>query len=333
MLRALALTCLLLLCSTSVWGLTVGYLPGAGELESAFNMLAYEGVGKAEKDFGLQVRARQGLEGLADEDEAARQVASLLQQSVDVIVAVGVEWAASIEKAAKENPDLRFIIVDAEVRDLPNVVSVIFANEEGGFLAGCLAGYMSVSKRVGFIGGVAIPPVRAFRHGYAQGLAYADPEVSMMTRYISQGPDFSGFQDQDTAYTLAEELYVQGVDIIFAVAGFAGLAVLTEAKEQDRYAIGVDYDQDDVAEGHVLTSVIKRADRAVYQELQRIHEDVFQPGVHLYDLRDGGIALSEMKYTRDKIPQVVQEKLLEVEEKIKHGVIEIEKLPFSPTHE
>ncbi len=332
MLRMLLLL-LILVYAAPVQAFTVGYLPGAGELDSPFNELAYMGLARAEDDFGFKLVARQGLEGFTDDREAKAQMQALLEMPVDVVVANGIEWRDTVETVAPKHPEKRFVIVDAELRGLPNVVSVLFANEEGGFLAGCLAGYMSSTKRVGFIGGVAIPTVRAFRHGFAQGLAYADPEVAMLTRYVSQGSDFSGFYDQQVAFQLAKNLYSEGVDIIFPVAGEAGLAVLNAAKELDRYAIGIDYDQDHLAKGHILASVLKRVDKAVYEELQLITRDQFQAGVHVYGLRDGGIGLSEMQYTRDHIPQAVQERLLEVQEKLKHGVIDLQKLPVSPTSE
>jgi len=312
--------------ATPAGALTVGFLPGAGELDSPFNELAYMGLAKAEDEFACRLVARQGLEGRIDDAEAAQQMQALLETGVDVVVANGVEWAKAVQQAAEKHPELLFIAVEARLEPLPNVVSVLFANEEGGFLAGSLAGYASTTGMVGFIGGVDIPSVRAFRHGYAQGLRHAAPEAEMLSRYVSRGEDFSGFFDADAANELAMQLFEQGVDIVFPVAGEAGIAVLAAAEQQDRYAIGVDYDQGYLAKGHVLASVVKRVDKALFEELQRVAEDQFQPGEHIYGLRDGGIALQGMD--PGLLPQAVQERLLEVEEKIRHGVIKVETLNY-----
>ena len=321
MARLFILLSLFCCIAAPAWGLTVAFLPGAGGLDSPFNVLAYKGLAQAKTDLGIELRSRQGLEGTWNEDEAQRQLDSLLKQPVDVIVANGLEWASAISQLAASHPEVRFILLDAALPDLPNVSCATFANAEGGYLAGALAGWMTGTNRVAFIGGVDIPSVQAFQQGFEQGVAYTAPETAVMIRYISQGRDFSGFSSPDLGRENAADLYGQDADIIFAVAGESGLGVIQAAQNADRYVIGVDYDQDALAKGHVLASIIKRVDNAVYEEIGRIARDAFQPGIHVYGLLDGGLSISEMQYTRENIPNVVQEKLLELEEKLRHSVI------------
>ena len=117
--------------------------------------------------------------------------------------------------------------------------------------------------------------------------------------------------------------YAGGADIIFAAAGLTGNGVLHAAKRAGKFAIGVDSDQDHLARGHVLTSMMKRLDIATFNEVDGIFRGRFIPGVRRYGLRERGVGLSAMKYTRHLIPDRVMAKLGEVEEKIIAGEIRV----------
>ncbi len=307
--------------------LSIGFLPGAASLDSPFNALTYLGLARAQEDFELELRAREALGPVWNQDEARAQLDSLLRQHVHAVVLNGNEWGVAVRELAPAFPAVRFILTEALVEDLPNVVSLRFANEQGGFLAGCLAGLLAAPGKAAFIGGADIPPLRDLAAGFAQGLAHVAPGTQGTIAWLGTGQDFSGFASPDKGRAKAQELYEQGVEIIFAAAGGGGDGVLIAASEQGRLVIGMDYDQSDAAPGHVPASLLKRMDLAVYQELQFLVRGTFTPGVHVYDLRDGGLELTGLVGPNTLIPAGVQEKVLEAAEKVRAGLIVVQPAP------
>ena len=117
--------------------------------------------------------------------------------------------------------------------------------------------------------------------------------------------------------------YARGADIIFAVAGLTGNGIIEAARQTGHFAIGVDSDQDSLAKGFVLTSMIKRLDVASYNELKAVMEGKFSPGVTYYGMKDGGVSLSDMRYTRDIIPATVLQQIEDIKKKIISGEISL----------
>ncbi len=168
-----------------------------------------------------------------------------------------------------------------------------------------------------------IPPLKAFLIGYQEGVRYADPKVEVKSVFITKLPDFSGFVSPEKGKHFAKELYNQGVDIIYNVASLSGNGIIQEAKIQKKYVIGVDYDQDAMAKGYVLTSMIKRLDRSTYLEVKNFLDGKFKHGAKIYGIKEGGISLSEMKYTKHLIPDEILKKLKVIESKIISGEIKV----------
>jgi basic membrane protein A len=182
---------------------------------------------------------------------------------------------------------------------------------------------MTRTGKVGFIGGVDIPIMQVFQRGYLQGAHHINPKLPVQSDFISQGRDLSGFNNPAAAFHLAMALYNQGVDIIYAAAGVSGNGVIRAARKSDRFAIGVDSDQDHLAKGHVLTSMMKRLDVTTFQEIDRIVKGKFQAGVKNYGLKAGGIGMSEMKYTRHLISDAVRSRLDALKKDIIVGKIRV----------
>ena len=144
-----------------------------------------------------------------------------------------------------------------------------------------------------------------------------------MVDFVSTGDDFSGFSDPGRGAEMAAGMYASGVDIIFAAAGLTGNGIIRAAKQAGKYVIGVDADQDHMAKGHVLTSMMKRLDRAAFLEVTRIVQGEFRPGITYYSLSNGGVSLSPMKYTHHLIPDAVHEALKATESDIIAGKIKV----------
>ena len=298
---------------------SVGLLVGVQGLgDQSYNDMTYAGLVRARQTHGMTLLLEHtGLEKGAI--EAAMQ--RLLDGGVDIIVANGFYFSSAVNAFARRFPDRHFIIQDAVIDDLPNVASVTYAVEEGSFLVGALAALMTRTGQCAFIGGVDVPIMQPFRRGYEQGVHHIDPRMSVWADFISRGTDFSGFNKPAEAFDLAMKLFDSGVDIIYAAAGVSGNGVMRAARKSGRYAIGVDSDQDHLAEGQVLTSMMKRLDVTTFTEVDKIVRGAFKAGVKRYGLKAGGIGLTEMKYTRHLISDEIHARLETIKTKIIAGKI------------
>ena len=309
----------LLLCGpASAQRLVVGFITGtAGLGDLSFNDMAYGGIRIAQKEYGFHLIVKTLQEGIPAGKAEFLDVA----ESSDIVILLGAQHVEMVKANASKFSHKQFILIESPVEGLPNVSSVSFKQNEGSFLAGYLAGRMTRTDKVGFVGGVSIPPVRAFEGGFTEGVRYANPRASVVVEYVSQPGDFSGFDNPAKGFELAQAQYRSGADIIFAVAGLTGNGVIEAARRAGKFAIGVDSDQDSLAKGRVLTSMIKRLDVAAYKELVKALTGQFKGGDTQYGLADGGVGLTEMRYTRELIPPQVLSDLDRVTEDVSSGRI------------
>lgn len=292
--------------------LKIGVVFDSGGLgDKSFNDSAYRGVERAKTEFGIEERH---VESKAEKDYETN-LASLAEAGMDLVIAVGLNQRTALEKVAPQFPDTKFAIVDAVVKG-DNVRALLFKEEEGSFLAGYLAGLIAPSKKIGFVGGMELDLIYKFYYGYAAGARKADRTVTVLP------PKFTGdWNNVDTAKAAANLLFSQGADIVYHAAGRAGLGVIRAAEEQQRLAIGVDSDQDDVAPGFVLTSMIKRVDEAVYRTIRDLKEGKFESGEQVYDLKSNGVGLTEFKHTFDRIGEANAAKVRAIKDEISKGEI------------
>ena len=298
----------------------VGFVTGASGLgDLSFNDMAYGGIRRAQQEYNFKLII---LETKQSGQTTEEDVLDLVEQS-DVIILLGAQHIENAKKIALTKPDKKFIFFEAPVEGIENISSVMFQQREGSFLAGALAGYMTKTDKVGFIGGTSVPPVQAFGRGYVEGVLYARPKAEVFVEFVSPPGDFSGFSNPQKGNELAMAQYARGADIIFAVAGLTGNGIIEAARQTGHFAIGVDSDQDSLAKGFVLTSMIKRLDVASYNELKAVMEGKFSPGVTYYGMKDGGVSLSDMRYTRDIIPATVLQQIEDIKKKIISGEISL----------
>jgi basic membrane protein A and related proteins len=199
-----------------------------------------------------------------------------------------------------------------------NVRSLVFNEQEGSFLAGYVAGLMTKTNKVGFVGGMDNDLIHKFEAGYFAGAKTANPDVEMLA------PKYSGsWDDVVKCKAAANVLFSQGADVVYQAAGRGGLGVIEAAKEQRKFAIGVDNDQDELAKGNVLTSMVKHVDEAVYQTIKDVRDGKFTAGVKVYDLKGGGVGLSEMKFTKDKVGKENLARLDKVKAQILKGEVKV----------
>jgi basic membrane protein A and related proteins len=294
--------------------MTVGVVfDSGGRGDKSFNDSAYAGIERAEREFGIVARA---VESRSEKDYEAN-LRAMADQGVDIVFAIGIGQEKALQAVAPNYPNVKFAIVDAVVEQ-PNVRSLVFSEEEGSFLAGYLAGLTTETGRIGFVGGKSIPLIKKFEAGYIAGARTARPDITILPSKYTESWD-----DVSTGKAAAEILYRGGADIVYHAAGRSGLGVITAAKDHNRFAIGVDSDQDDVAPGNVLTSMIKRVDEAVFQTIRDVREGNFTAEVVRYDLARDGVGLSPMTHTRDKVGQDRLTRVQAIAERIKSGELQV----------
>ena len=272
----------LLVAVCAVWVLAAQAQPAVifelgGKNDKSFGQSAWEGAERWKKETGRPYLEFE-IANAAQREQAARRFA---ERGAMPIVGVGFPQASSIEAVARDFPKLRFAIVDMVVA-LPNVQSFVYREHEGSFLAGMLAAMASKTGKVGFVGGQDIPLIRKVLCGYEQGARYARPGV--MTVSSMTGTTNAAWTDPGRGAELARALAAQGADVIMAAAGTTGLGVLQAAKDLGLLGVGVDSNQNGLHPGHVLTSLIKRTDVAVFQAFKGV-----QPGVTVLGLKEGGL--------------------------------------------
>ncbi len=263
-----------------------------GRGDRSFNDAAAEGLDKAKTELGVSALE---LSPNASGSDRGDNLRSLAEDDYNPVIAVGFAYAESLKAIAADFPDTTFFIVDdSSLQDLPNVKSLVFAEEQGSFLVGAAAALTSTSGNVGFIGGVQTPLIEKFEAGYVAGAKQVKPNIKIETAYLSQVPDFSGFGDPAKGKETANGMYDGGADIIFAAAGGSGTGVFQAAKAKGALAIGVDSDQyesigDPELQSVILTSMLKRVDVAVFDALEKFSKGEEIDPVTTYDLSNDGV--------------------------------------------
>ncbi|MDR3518784.1 MAG: BMP family ABC transporter substrate-binding protein [Azospirillaceae bacterium] len=253
--------------------------------DGGFNENAVQGAARFSKETGIDVREQVA----GTPDDVTRALRTFANHGITDILVMGFINEAAVAAAAHDFPQVHFTLIDGVV-DLPNVRSVLFQEDQAAYLVGVAAALASQTGKVGFIGGLAIPPIRRFECGFVQGVHATRPQTVVLRHYL--GTDSSVFRNRPLGVSAGTEMLQQGVDVVFAAAGFAGNGVLDAAASAGKLGIGVDTNQDDLHPGSVLTSALKRVDVAVYSSLKDAADDKWSAGVKRLTLADQGIGWS-----------------------------------------
>ena len=264
----------------------------AGLGDQGFNDAAWEGVKRAANEFSSPIKVVQSR----DQADYAANLSAAAERS-KIVVAVGYIIADAVKRVAPNYTNVYFIQVEGNIDALPNVVSYDFKSEEAGFLGGIVAALYTKTGKVGAVTGMKIPPVEAYEAGYLAGIkaAGAAKGKTIEPVILSAG----SFDDPVKGRTLAETIVSRGCDVIFRIAGNTGVGVWEAVK--DKPAIKIiweDIDRDSTAEGQVLASTLKRVDNAVFEGIKMAVDRTWEYGHKVLGYREGGIGLSEMKYSR-----------------------------------
>jgi basic membrane protein A len=270
----------------------------AGRGDKSFNDSAYAGVEAAIEEFGGEV---QEVSPNEDGSNRAELLSNLAEQGYNPVIAVGFAYDEVIGEVAPEFPDTVFAQVDGTNADGAkgdNVTGLLFAEEQGSFLAGVAAALKSETGQIGFVGGVESTLIEKFQAGYEAGARAAKPEIVINSQYISPAGDFSGFSDPAKGQIVAQSMFDAGADIVYHAAGGSGTGVFQAAAASGGRAIGVDSDQyqtvdDPALQAVIMTSMLKRVDNAVEAFVGDFVNDEVEGGTDVVnDLSTEGVGLA-----------------------------------------
>jgi basic membrane protein A len=268
-----------------------------------------------------------------DKKDYIPNISTLIEQAgCDLVIGVGFMLAGAIGESAIKYPDTKFMLIDAlpvdetgTVVELANVVGYLFNEHECGFLVGAIAGYATKAAKVGYIGGMPIPPVLRYEAGYLAGLKTTNPDAAVYGQYTGS------FTEPALGKSSAESQISQGCDILFQVAGATGNGMFQSICEKgDPYwAIGVDVDQGldpNLCPDRTLTSAIKYLDYATYHAIKNVVDDTFESGLIVMELKNGGVAYAPGR-TKDVLTQEEVNKVEHLKQMIIDGEITVPQDP------
>ena len=287
-----------------------------GKFDKSFNEAAYNGAEEFKKESGVDYMEFEVTQ-VSQREQAMKRMA---RKEASIIVAMGFAQASAVEKAAKANPDTKFTIIDMVV-DLPNVQSIVFKEHEGSFLVGMAAAMTSKTGKVGFIGGMDIPLIRKFALGYEEGAKYANSNVEVFQNMTGTTP--SAWNDPTKGGELAKSQFDRGADVVFAAAGGTGTGVYQAAKDNGKFAIGVDSNQNYLHPGTMLTSMTKRVDVAVKEAFMSAKNGTWKAGIKVLGLKEEGVGYAVDQYNKDLLSADMLAKLEKARADIIAGKIKV----------
>jgi basic membrane protein A len=299
----------------------VGLVTDVGRVnDRSFNQSAWQGVQNYAAAAGLSEDDYRYIE-----TQAATDYADNIQQFIDagfeVIVTVGFALGEATLTAAEENPDILFIGVDQfQGAAVPNVVGLVFHEDQSGFLAGALAAQLTESGTIAAVLGTdLVPPVVAFKEGYEAGARYINPDINIISTY-HPGELSQAFTDPEWGAATARQAIDQGADVVFGAGGMTGNGALQEvATEEGLYCIGVDTDQwETLPAAHpcLVSSAMKLITPGVEELLAKAAAGEFESGNYF-----GGAGLAPFHDFEDQVPQEVKDSLAEIDAGLKDGSI------------
>ena len=254
-----------------------------GKFDKSFNEGVYNGVKRFTEETGIEVMEFE----VTNEAQRQRAMERLVQRGATALLGVGFAQADAIAAVAEANPDARFGIIDVFWLDQPNVRQYSFKEHEGSYLVGVAAAMKSETGTVGFVGGMDIPLIRKFACGYVQGVKGTRPDVKVLQNMTGTTP--AAWNDPVKGGELAQSQIDRGADVVYHAAGGTGIGVIRTTADAGKLAIGVDANQNYLAPGNMLTSMVKRVDVAAYQYFMDTHKGMFSAGVVQLGLAEDGV--------------------------------------------
>ena len=267
-----------------------------GRGDKSFNDSAAKGLDQAKTELGVETKELSAVSNETDAQKVAR-LTLLAQGGYNPVIAVGFAYEKALATVAAKFPKVSFAIVDSTAVKAPNVAGLEFAANEASYLVGVIAAQASKKKNVGYIGGVNVPLLISFQKGYEAGVKDTVADTTVQAKYLTQLPDFTGFNDPAKGKAVAAGMFDGGADVIYAAAGGSGSGVFTAALAAGGWAIGVDSDQylsaDPSVQGKVLTSALKNVNVSVFDVIDAFVKGTPLAGTQTYNLANEGVGYSK----------------------------------------
>ncbi len=299
-------------------------LDKGGRNDRSFNESALAGLKRAEKELGVEVKDVVA----ADDNSFEHLLQAFARKGFDLVIGVGFAQKESVSAVATKFPAVKFALIDAETSEA-NVRSIVFREQEGAFIVGAAAALKSKSGVIGFIGGIDVPLIRKFLSGYEAGARHINPKIKVIAQYV--GLTGAAWNDPARAKELAQHQIAGGADVIFQAAGASGMGVFDAVEERNAatktvgvLAIGTDANQNWIKPGHILTSMLKRVDEAVFSTVKDLTLGQFKGGKQLYTLKNQGLDYARDEHNRALIDDAMAAKLDAIKDGIVTGKIAVD---------
>ena len=290
--------------------------------DMGFNDNAATGFARAEKD-GARTRL---LQASPTDPQLWRQNLEAVSNSGKwSVIFTGPNMHDNLAAVAPQHPDQKYVFFDDELKE-PNVLSVKYAQNEGSYLAGVLAAIAATDKKdfplssgepkIAVVAGMDLPVIQDFILGFKQGAATVTPDINVQVIFIGN------FNDAQKAYDLTNTAINNGANVVYNVAGPAGLGILKAAADANKYAIGVDSDQNGLHPKNVLASMLKQIGNSIYDSIKQIEAGKAEFGkLKVYGLANDGVGLV---YNDGLVPAEVKARVDQAKAKVVDGELKVE---------
>ena len=215
-----------------------------GKFDKSFNEGVYNGIKRFQDETGVEVMEFE----VTNETQREQAMQRMVDRGATLVLGVGFAQADAINKVAGENPDRNFAIIDVNWLDQPNLRQYAFKEHEGSYLVGMAAALASKTGKVGFVGGMDIPLIRAFACGYVQGAKDVNADIEVLQNMTGTTP--AAWNDPGKGAELTQSQIDRGADVIYQAAGGTGIGVIRAAADAGKLSIGVDSNQNHLAFEH-----------------------------------------------------------------------------------
>jgi basic membrane protein A and related proteins len=308
-----------------------------GKGDKSFNDSAYRGLQAAQQKLGSKIQTRD-VEPNPDGSNRQELLEGLATDGYQLVFGIGFLFSDAITAAAKDNPDVTFLVIDG-FNDLclqkKNLICISFKEQEGSFLVGAAAALKTKKNVVGFVGGQNGDLIKKFEAGYKAGVKYIGDQKGKTIKVLADyaGTTGDAFRNPTKGHELALKQISQGADVIYHASGGTGAGVIKAAAEKHVYAIGVDSDQSLTASAQeqqwILTSMLKRVDNAVEKAIEDFSAGTLDsPGTIVLGLKEGGIDYAQNQYNKSLLGDIPTT-LDDLKQKIIGGQIQV---PVKPAY-
>ena len=318
MATAVGLVVAIVTCSAppSKAGFRVGLVTPGSIADAAWNSGAYKGLEQIRDSLAVAVSHVEARTP-AEQEEALRTYAS---QGYDLVFGHGFEFQGSAERVSGQYPRTVFVVTSGE-RVQGNVSPLIFRLHEASYLAGLVAGGMTRTNTIGFVGGIELPPIKLAEDAWVAGARSVNPKVSARSTYLNTFDDVAAGREAALAQIQA------GVDMFHHNADQAALGVFQAVKEsKNAYIFGANADQSSLAPERTLGSAVIDLPRAFLAVAREVKAGGFVPKVESFGLKSGVVRYDPNPVLESLVPAPLQERLTAARD----SIIRLDSAPVAP---